>query len=461
MFEKRVTCLKVAPIPKKARYVLYWMQIAKRAEFNHGLNFAIAKANELKLPLVVYEGLRFDYPYACDRIHQFILQNSIELTVRFNRRGIRYLFHYERNKKERTPMVMNLCRRAALLVSDDFPAFIIQRHNSRVAEYIEIPFFVVDSNGVVPLNELTKQEYAARTIRPKIQRLLPFYLRPIREETVEKDSLGLKVDCEERDVRDNEIEKIVASCDINHSVPPSPYFKGGLVEACRHLSDFLQKKLETYSHDRNDPTICGTSNLSPYLHFGILSSLQVALEAKAAHTSQNSTESFLEELIVRRELSFNFTKFAYNFESLLSLPRWAQETLASHAKDKREYVYSLREFEMARTHDPVWNACQKELLVVGKIHGYMRMYWGKKIIQWSHSPAQALEIMIHLNNQYALDGRDPNSWTGILWCFGLHDRPWGRRPVFGTVRFMSEDGLKRKFDPQGYIDRVAGMTGGD
>jgi len=457
MFDKRVTCLKAAPIPKNARYVLYWMQMAKRAEFNHGLNFAIAKANELKLPLLVYEGLKYDYPYACDRIHQFILENSVELNGRFREKGIRYLFHYERNKRERFPTVIRLCQRAALLVSDDFPAFIVPRHNSRVAERIEIPFFIVDSNGVVPLNEMTKQEYAARTIRPKIQRLLPLYLQPFREENLEKDSLGLKVDCEERKLSKSAIEKVVASCNINHSVPPSPYFKGGFIEARRHLVDFL-KKLQTYGRDRNEPSLFGTSNLSPYLHFGMISPLEVALEAITAKKDQSSTEAFLEELIVRRELSFNFTKFAGNFESLHSLPRWAQETLASHAKDRREHVYSLREFETAQTHDPIWNACQNELLGVGKIHGYMRMYWGKKIIEWSRSPAQALEIMIHLNNQYALDGRDPNSWTGILWCFGLHDRPWGRRPVFGTIRFMSADGLKRKFDVQGYVDRVTGMT---
>ena len=186
----------------------------------------------------------------------------------------------------------------------------------------------------------------------------------------------------------------------------------------------------------------------------MISPLEVALKAKAAGRNELSTEAFLEELIVRRELSYNFTRFSGDYESLLALPRWVQENLSRHARDRRPSVYSLKEFEVARTHDPIWNACQQELLTVGKIHGYMRMYWGKKIIEWSRTYAEALETMIFLNNQYGLDGRNPNSWTGILWCFGLHDRPWGARPVYGTIRSMSGEKLKRKVDVEGYIARV-------
>jgi deoxyribodipyrimidine photo-lyase len=456
--DKRTTCLKSAPVRKNARYVLYWMQMFKRAEYNHALDFAMAQANELKLPLLVYEGLKYYYPYACDRIHQFIFENSLELKDRLRSSGVRYLFHWEQNKKERFPLVEHLCRQAALLVSDDFPAFIIPRHNALIAQRIDIPFFIVDSNGVVPLNEMSKREYAARTIRPKIHRLLPKYLKPMTETRLEKDSTRLRIDWIQKEFSLRNIEKLVASCDVNHAIKPSALFRGGRSQAGRALRTFLENRLQTYATDRNNPAIDGTSNLSPYLHFGMLSSLEVALQAKQAGKDTASVEGFLEELIVRRELSYNFTKFSDDYESLEALPCWVQENLSRHAQDKRQYRYSLQQFEAGQTHDRIWNACQRELLTIGKIHGYMRMYWGKKIIECSSSHAQALETMIYLNNQYGLDGRDPNSWTGILWCFGLHDRPWGMRPIFGSVRFMSEDGLKRKFDVAGYIDRVANLT---
>jgi deoxyribodipyrimidine photo-lyase len=452
--DKRITCLKPVPVRKNARYVLYWMQMFKRAEYNHALNFAIVQANALKLPLLVYEGLKYDYSYACDRIHQFVLENSLELKQRFRSRGIRYLFHWEQNRKDRFPTVAHLCQQAALLISDDFPAFIIPRHNAVIADRIAIPFFVVDSNGVVPLNEMSRREYAARTIRPKIQRLLPVYLKTMAEENLENESLQLRVDWQEKELNATRLKQIVESCDINHAIKPSTLFKGGRLAAHQALETFVETRLQNYAVDRNNPSIPGTSNLSPYLHFGILSSLEVALAAKRAQKNKTSTEAFLEELIVRRELSYNFTKFSGEYESLAALPRWVQENLARHSQDRRQYRYSLEEFETSRTHDPIWNACQHELRTVGKIHGYMRMYWGKKIIEWSASYFQALEIMIYLNNQYGLDGRDPNSWTGIHWCFGLHDRPWGERPIFGTIRFMSGESLKRKVDAEGYIKRV-------
>ena len=454
MENKRIVCLKSSPVRRKARYVMYWMQMFKRVENNHALCFAIAQANELKLPLLVYEGLKYYYPYACDRIHQFILENSLELKERFRERGIRYLFHLERQVKERYPTVLRLAEKAAVLVTDDFPAFIIPRHNARVAEQIDIPFFAVDSNGIIPLREFNKQEYAARTIRPKIRQFLPDHLKPMKELSIDKDSSKLKVDWPDTLLPRQSIEKWVAECAINHKIKPSIFFRGGRTEAYRHLEKFLDHRLDNYAQNRNDPSVQWTSNLSPYLHFGMISPLEVALRVKARGRNELSTEAFLEELIVRRELSYNFTRFSSDYESLLALPRWVQENLSRHARDHRPFVYSLKEFEAARTHDPIWNACQQELLTVGKIHGYMRMYWGKKIIEWSRTYVEALETMIFLNNQYGLDGRNPNSWTGILWCFGLHDRPWGARPVYGTIRSMSGENLKRKVDVEGYIARV-------
>jgi deoxyribodipyrimidine photo-lyase len=454
MEDKRVTLLKDAPVRKNARYVLYWLQINKRAENNHALNFAIEQANQLRLPLLVYEGLDCSNPYACDRFHQFILENSLELSSRLKERGLRYAFTLFQDRKDWSPVLLHLAAEAALLVSDDFPAFVIPQRNARVAAKVGIPFFTVDSAGIVPMKEMTKQEYAARTIRPKIQRLLSTCLKPMAESRIQVDSRRLKIPIEETPLGKKPTTEWVASCNINHRIGPSPIFKGGYSPAQALLRDFIENKLENYVLHKNEPSRDGTSNLSPYLHFGVLSSLDIALRVKAASYDLRSTDAFLEELIVRRELSYNFMKYSDDYESLFALPHWVQQTLSRHAVDRRSYLYTCRQFECGQTHDPVWNACQLELTATGKIHGYMRMYWGKKIMEWSKSHPEALETMIYLNNQYALDGRDPNSWTSILWCFGLHDRPWGERPVFGTIRYMSGDSLKRKVNIPGYLLRV-------
>jgi deoxyribodipyrimidine photo-lyase len=251
------------------------------------------------------------------------------------------------------------------------------------------------------------------------------------------------------------IAELVASCDIDHSVQPSAAFHGGSDEAEKRLKHFLTTNLRRYARERNEPSAHATSNLSPYLHFGHISSLHVALKAQAyAEEHQLVATEFLEELIVRRELSFNFARFTSNFDSLASLPDWAKATLSKHAKDKRDPVFTARQMEDCETYDTLWNATQKELLLRGKMHGYYRMYWGKKIIEWSATHDDALKFMIAMHDRYALDGRDPNTYVGILWCFGLHDRPWVERPIFGQIRYMSYDGMKRKTGVDAYIREI-------
>ncbi len=251
------------------------------------------------------------------------------------------------------------------------------------------------------------------------------------------------------------IAELVASCDVDHSVRPSPVFCGGAGEAKRRLRLFLESNLHRYASLSNQPSEKATSGLSPYLHFGHISSLEVALAVQDyAGEYKLIADDFLEELIVRRELAFNFARFAENPESLESLPNWARETLAKHARDKRDPIYTRDQFEGALTHDPLWNAAQRELFITGKIHGYYRMYWGKKIVEWSATPEDALATAIYLNDRYALDGRDPNSYTNILWCFGLHDRPWMERPIFGQVRYMSYEGMRRKTDVDAYVRSI-------
>jgi len=448
---ERVRLINQVPENTKGRYVLYWMQIFKRVDFNHALNFAIQQANLRRLPLVVYEGLKYYYPWASDRLHTFILEGVEEKRREFARRGIRYIFYLQKDADSPKNVVAKLAENASILVTDDFPCFIIPKHNESIAKKLQIPIYVVDSNGVIPLSCFDREEYAAYTIRPKIHKLLPTYLKPLPEEEVEVSAERLDIDCVETEVTEEKIPSLVAECDIDHSVKPSPIYRGGTTNARKRLKKFLDEILPNYVETRNRPDVDGSSRLSAYLHFGFLSSLEIALAVLNAKAPEESKDAYLEELIVRRELAYNFTNFNPHYDSLESLPSWAKATMKKHASDKRPYVYSLEELEAAQTHDELWNAAQREMLVTGEMHNYIRMLWGKNVIAWTKSYEEAFKILVHLNNKYCLDGRDPNSYTGILWCFGKHDRPWMERPVFGMIRYMTSESTGRKFNASRYI----------
>jgi deoxyribodipyrimidine photo-lyase len=261
---------------------------------------------------------------------------------------------------------------------------------------------------------------------------------------------SLSLDFDSFDISD--VGKAISKLHIDRTVQKVSSFQGGTQEARNHLEVFLEGKLDQFPELRNDPTLDYLSHMSPYLHFGQISPLFIAL--KASETKSPGTEAFLEELIVRRELSMNFVYYNKKYDLFEAVPEWAKKTLRAHKKDKRQYTYTLEELEPAKTHDPYWNAAQKEMVIKGKMHGYMRMYWGKKIIEWSRTPEGAFRSTLYLNNKYELDGRDPNGFTGVAWCFGKHDRPWGERPIFGNVRYMNDKGLRRKFDADGYVKRV-------
>ena len=451
---ERVRLLNDRPLRANAKYILYWAQMNRRVDSNHALQFAVELANEHGLPLLVYEGLTCWYPYASDRLHTFILEGVPPTERRLRQLGIGYVFHLRRTRSDRDDILYQLAHDAAAIVTDDYPAFIARWHNARVPGKIGIAYFAVDSSCIVPMRCFEKREYGAYTIRSKIKKLLPRYL---------VETLGVRVRHKYKgaasefhtSVTDSNIPALVKSCEIDHSVRPSPEFHGGSDEAAKRLKRFLRDRLRIYSDQHNEPSSHARSELSPYLHFGHISSLEIALDVREyAAEHKLIADEFLEELIVRRELAFNFARFTDNFESLSSLPNWARETLAKHARDRRDPMYTRDEFERARTHDPLWNAAQNELLIFGEIHGYYRMYWGKKIIEWSHSPEDALATMIYLNDRYALDGRDPNGYANMLWCFGLHDRPWPERPIFGKVRYMSYEGMRRKTEVDAYIRRI-------
>ncbi len=459
LMQKRIVPLRHYTPRANARYVLYCMQIHRRAYQNQALNFAITQANKLNLPLVVYEGLQPDYHQANDRIHQFIIEGAINNHRDFAKRGIRYCFYLMPNaQKGNRRAVAQLAQEAALLVTDDFPAFVVPGHNRAIVKQVDCPAYAVDANGVVPIRELKKEEYAARTIRPKIHRLLPAYLWPIEEINPKIKSANLKLDLrEETSLENPALAALLRGTSIDHSIQPSRLYHGGRDKALKRLNTFVSERLRNYNAGRNVTGEHWTSELSPYLHFGHISAMEAALAVLHAEAPADCIDAFLEELIVRRELSYNFCHFNPKHATIEALPAWARQTLFAHAKDKRPYVYSSAQFEAAETHDEVWNLAQRELLATGKIHNYVRMLWGKKIIEWSKTPQEALEAMIRLHHRYALDGRNPNTYTGILWCFGKHDRAWGpQRQVFGLVRYMTSDSTRRKINLPAYKTWVEG-----
>jgi deoxyribodipyrimidine photo-lyase len=455
----RIRALNQAGPRENAAYILYWTQMNRRAASNHALGHAIDLANARGLPLLVYEGLTCTYRQANDRLHTFVLQAVPENAQAFRTLGAGYFFYLRKRRTDPDDILYRLAERAACIVTDDYPSFIAAGHNRSVPGKIGVPYYAVDSSCIVPMNAHNKRAWGAYTIRPKIQRELPKYLRPLecaqlrthwRDHLLPPELRALHTEPTQAS-----LPGLVASCEIDHSVSPSISFDGGAAQAARHLQLFLETKLSRYARESNQPSKHATSGLSPYLHFGHISALDAALAVKQ-HTEEHKLMAgeFLEQLIVRRELAFNFARFASNAESFDDLPDWCKRTMAKHANDPRPHLYTPDQFRRAETHDGLWNAAQKELLIRGKIHGYYRMYWGKKIIEWSPTYEDALRVMIDLHDVYALDGRDPNTYTNILWLFGLHDRPWVEREIFGQLRYMSYDGMKRKTDTDAYIREI-------
>jgi deoxyribodipyrimidine photo-lyase len=450
----RVRQLNQAPRAERGECILYWSQMNRRVAANHALAYAAHLANQHDLPVLFYEGLTCSYPFASDRFHAFMMQGVPETGRSLKKLGVGYVFHVRRRKRDPNDAFYKLAEKAAAVVTDDYPVFVAHTHNESVRAKLAISYYAVDSSCVVPMAYFEKQEYAAYTIRPKIKRVLADCLKPVPSWKVKRPYHTHASELH-TDVTDKNLSSLIASCEIDHSITPSTFLAGGRRAAENRLKHFLDHNLRRYARLSREPSAEATSRLSPYLHFGQISSLEVALSVQEYAAEHHLiAEEFLEELIVRRELAFNFARFSPALGSLDALPKWAEATLAKHDKDRREFVYSRDQFEQAATHDALWNAAQTELLTRGVIHGYYRMYWGKKIIEWSASHAEALETMIYLNDRFALDGRDPNTYTNILWCFGLHDRPWAERPIFGQIRYMSHEGMRRKTDADAYIQSM-------
>ena len=465
-------------------FVLYWMIAARRPTFNFALDRAVEWAAELRKPVVILEALRNGYEWASDRIHRFVLQGMAENAAHFESTPALYYPYVEIKKDAGKGLLRALAERACLVVTDEYPCFFLPRMLAAAAKNVSVRVEAVDSNGLLPLRASQEAFPTAYAFRRFLQKQLPAHLfdfprsnpfakadlpkiRKLPEEITNKWSPApaalLRGEA-----------KDLAEIPIDHSVAPVS-MHGGSRTAEKRLANFVQEKLQLYGEARNEPERDATSGLSSYLHFGHISAHQIFQAVAAAEKwtpkrvavratgsregwwglSPNA-ESFLDQAITWRELGFHFCQHRKDYDSYDSLPEWALKTLKEHTRDERANVYTPRDFESAATHDTLWNAAQIQLLTEGRIHNYMRMLWGKKILEWSKSPQQALQTMVHLNNKYALDGRDPNSYSGIFWCLGRFDRPWGpERPIFGTVRYMSSENTARKFNVKGYVKKYS------
>ncbi len=440
-----------APPDSKPRhggeFVLYWMQSTQRAHDNFALNFAVEQADALGLPLLVYKELRHDYPWASDRFHTWILESVIDLAAAFAARGINYAFRLGDDTEE---VLSALTGRAALVVTDFLPTFIFPRRVRTMRRATPTPVIAVDSATLVPMAYHKKEHATARGIRTVLMEALPHYLwAPDNPSPRVQKVIDLPFEplVPSRD----EIPALVAQCAIDHGVPPSPMFRGGTVAGRARLQEFVAGGLGGYTELRNDPNRPdAVSRLSPWLHFGNLSIHEVLLAAQAAGPPDEYAK-FLDEALTWRELAHNFCYFNAKHRTVDGIPGWAREQLREHEADPRPALYSDEDLEFARTGDELWNAAQQSYLRDGWMHNYMRMLWGKAVLQWTPNAAECLRILEHLNNKYSLDGRDPNSYGGILWIFGKFDRPFYRRPIYGTVRYQSLKAARGKFDVKQYV----------
>ena len=480
--EIRVTRCNEVPIHEKGDYVLYWMTAFRRTRWNFSLQHAVNWANRLAKPLLVFEALRIGYPWASDRFHRFVIDGMADNAEILKKIGVSYYPYLEPSPDADKGLLAGLAEKACLVVTDDFPAFFLPRMIASASKKIPVCIEKVDSNGLLPMKAAERVFAAAKFFRLFLQKELPLHLSELPEAEPLK---GLKHKAPALPLKEMLKRWPAASPEILSGAPePLAEFplahdvgvvdeRGGASRACKKMKGFLEKKLSLYEENRNHPDEDGTSGLSPYLHFGHLSVHEIFhhLAAKEEwdldHLPKKATggrngwwhmsepaEAFLDELVTWRELGFNMCAQRQDYDQYPSLPAWARQTLEDHAGDQRRYVYRFEEFERARTHDPLWNAAQGQLLQEGRIHNYLRMVWGKKILEWTASPQEALDVMIELNNKYGIDGRDPNSYTGIMWVLGRYDRPWGpERPIFGKIRYMSSENTLRKVRATEYMER--------
>jgi len=448
IYEERIKKLNKIDI-KERKFIVYWMQSSHRTKFNLALDYSIFMANRLDKPVIVFFAIT-TFPEGNERNYHFMLEGLYDVKKSLEDIGVKSVFQFISPEKG----IAELSKNACLIVVDKGYLRILKNWYSLAAESVKCPLYQVEDNAIIPVKDASiKEEYSAATFRPKVHMKSSYYFTDPNSYLPKKTSLDLSI--ESLDISNT--KKIISNLRIGKKVRPAKFLHGGTSKALDHLNSFLKKKLVHYHNLRNDPNSDVLSNMSPYLHFGQISPIQIAKEVISSDNPEESKEVYLEELIVRRELAINYIYYNGNYDSFEGLPNWAKTSLYQHINDTREYLYTLNDFEIGNTHDPYWNAAQSEMLKTGKMHGYMRMYWGKKIIEWTRTPKEAFKIALYLNNTYELDGRDPNGFTGVAWCFGKHDRPWKERAIFGKIRYMNDKGLKRKFDADKYIKKIQNL----
>lgn len=446
--DPRILVRRAGPPDPDGRVVVYWMQRAQRAEDNPALDAAISVANELRLPVAVLFVLVPDFASANLRHFHFMLEGLAELPAAVTARGAAFELRVGGGDE-----VARFCSdvRAALIVGDENPLRHAESWRRQVADAVRIPFWTVDADVVVPSALLEKEQWSAGTMRPRLMRHLDICLRPSAREKAAVAWRGRPAG----QAHPRPGPGLARDLPLDRSVSPATGWRGGRAAGLARLKSFLRAGLDGYATRRNSPEADGTSRLSPYLHFGQVGPREVALAVRAADAPLEDRQALTEQLVVRRELAVNFVRYNSAYDRVACAAGWALGTLARHRADAREWVYTERELEQAATHDPLWNAAQRQMVETGWMHGYVRMYWAKKILEWSRTPEDAMAAAIALNDRYEIDGRDPNGYAGIAWAIvGKHDRAWGpERPVYGTVRYMSLASTSRKFDSRTYIRR--------
>lgn len=451
MATAQICTSRVQPLNDKASgdgdWILYWMQQSQRAEMNHALEFAVQRANDKKLRLLVAFALTADYPEANRRHYRFMLEGLQQVADALARRKIKFVIQIGAP----ATVITKLAKRASEVICDRGYLRHQVEWREKVAKQAGCKVWQVESDVIVPVESASdKREYAARTLRSQINDRAEDYLFELRTTAIDKDSQNISTGGESLD----DLDALMNKLKVDSTVLPTSEFTGGTSQAKAHLRKFIETGLKNYGNkvELLDEQV---SHLSPYLHFGQISPLAIALEVKSTHNSKvEGKDEFLEELLVRRELAMNFVHYERNYDGLACLPDWARETLEQHEDDSREHHYTASELENAETHDPAWNAAMTEMKRRGYLHNHLRMYWGKKIIEWTNTSGHAYRTALQLNNKYFLDGRDPNSFTNVLWLFGLHDRAHAERGIFGKVRYMSLAGLRRKCDIEEYMRHI-------
>jgi deoxyribodipyrimidine photo-lyase len=481
----RVRAVNDLPQNEQRKWVVYWMTAFRRTHSNFALQYARDIAKEMDKPLVILEALRVRYRWACDRFHRFIIEGMVDNAAACTAANCLYYPYVEPKPGDGSGLVRELAQHACVVVTDDYPCFFHPRMLRVAARRMPARLEAVDANCLMPLRTAERTFTVAHSYRRWMQKELPKQLEQMPEQNpldgrstramqvLEELPEAISARWPQADLAALLADKGLNEIDIDHSVAATS-MHGGPAAAQHLLQRFVDKRLADYDQARNEPDEYGSSELSPYLHFGHISCHQIftaIMEAQSWNPSQlrkpngkvngfwgvsESAEAFLDQLCTWREIGFNMCARENDYDRLESLPEWAKQTIAEHASDKRTHVYTLDQFEQAQTHDEIWNAAQRQLMREGRIHNYLRMLWGKKILHWTASPREALEIMVELNNKYALDGRDPNSYSGIFWVLGRYDRAWGpEREIFGKLRYMTSENTAKKHKLKKYLQRYA------